>query len=150
MNVAGRINDMGRSAALLSLWVLVASAGELVRSAGALDEAYGVSRVVLALLGIAAALILWSGRRYGRDGLYLIIAWSALQVPYVATEPDGNYTRQLIDMLIGMTDQVAINGEVTSYTAFGLNLVGVALLGWAVSTRERIDLWRRRSAPSPA
>jgi hypothetical protein len=148
MNLAGRINDMGRSAALLSAWVIIASAGELVRSAGSLGETYGITRALLALVGLAAAALLWSGRNAGRDGLYLVMAWAALQVPFFATEPDGNYTRQLIDILLGMTDQVTVNGEVTSYTAFGLNLTGVILLGWAYSLRERIDLWRRRTEPA--
>lgn len=145
MDIGKRVNDMGRSTALLTLWVLVPSVGEIVRSIGSLDEAYGITRVLLALFGLGAAALLWSGRNAGRDGLRAIMAWSALQLPYFATEPDGNYTRQFFDVLIGMTEQVTVNGEVTSFSAFGLNLVGVILTAWAYSNRERIDLWRRRT-----
>ena len=147
MDITKRINDMGRSAAILGAWTVVASAASIAMNAGdALDgEGYAFTRIVLGLFGLAAAALLWTGRNFGRDGLYAIMAWGALQIPYFAQTEDGNYTKQLVDFFLGASTQTTVNGEVTSFSAVGLNFVGVIILTWGYSCRERIDLWRRRS-----
>lgn len=146
MDIVQRAKDMGRSAALLGAWTLVASVASIVMNAGeAIDgTGYALARVALGLFGIVAAALLWSGRNFGKDGLYAITAWGVLQIPYYAQAEDGNVTKQLVDFFLGASSQTTVNGEVTNYSAVGINLVGVAILIWAVSCRERIDLWRRR------
>jgi uncharacterized membrane protein YuzA (DUF378 family) len=145
MDIGKRIEDMGRSAALLGGWVLVASAMSIVLNVGDAIGGDGpaLSRIVLGVFGLAAAGLLWSNS--GKDGLYAILVWGALQIPYVATQPDGNFTKQLFDAFLGGSSQTTINGEVTDYSRIGINLVGIAVMIWAGSCRARIDLWRRRS-----
>jgi hypothetical protein len=75
------------------------------------------------------------------------MVWGALQIPYFATEPDGNFTRQNFDAFIGASSQTAFNGVITDYSRIGINLVGVAIVIWAYSCRDRLDLWRRRNTP---
>ena len=147
MDIAKRVNDMGRKAAILGAWIVIASAASIVMNAGdAINgEGYAITRIVLGLFGLAAAALLWTGRHFGRDGLYAIMAWGALQIPYFAQTADRNYTKQLVDVFLGASSQTTVNGEVTSFSAVGINLVGVIILAWGYSCRERIDLWRRRS-----
>ncbi len=151
MNVGKRVEDMGRSASLLGAWAVVASALSIVLNAGdAVDgEGWAISRVVLGLIGLAAGTVFWSGRNYGKDGLYGILAWGVLQIPFYAVEPDGNISKQLFDAFLGATSETRVNGEITRYSQVGLNLVGVAIVIWASTCRGRLDLWRRRSL-SPA
>lgn len=151
MNLGKRVEDMGRSASLLGAWAVVASAMSIVLNVrDAVDgEGWAISRVVLGLIGLAAGAVFWSGRNYGKDGLYGILVWGMLQIPFYAAEPDGNITKQLVDAFLGATSQTTVNGEITSYSQVGINLVGVAVAVWASTCRGRLDLWRRR-ALSPA
>jgi len=151
MDIGQRIDDMGKSAALLGAWTAIAGAGAIALNAGAAidGEGYAICRVVLGLFGLAAAAVFWSGRNYGQDGMLAILAWGVLQIPFYATAPDDNYTTQLIDFFLGASSQTTVNGEITDYSAVGINLVGVAVAGWAGASRKRLDLWRRR-ALSPA
>lgn len=152
MDIGKRIDGMGRSAALLGTWAVVAGILSIGLNVGeALDgTGWAVSRVVLGVVGLAAGALLWSGRNYGRDGLYAILAWGVLQLPYYATEPDGNITKQLFDAFLGATSETRVNGEITSYERVGINLVGVAVVVWAATCRGRLDLWRRRSLAAAA
>lgn len=150
-HLSKRITDMGKSVALLGTWVVIASALSIVVNAGdALGgEAPAITRVVLGLFGLAASALLWSGRDFGKPGLLAILAWGVVQIPVYAWQPDGNPTKQLFDLVLGMSSQTVVNGEVTNYSQVGVNLVGVAVVVWASMCRERLDLWRRRSL-SPA
>jgi hypothetical protein len=152
MDIGKRIDDMGKSAAALGAWATIASAGAIALSAGdAIDgEGYAISRVVLGIIGLAAAALFWSGRNYGQDGMLAILAWGVLQIPFYATAPGENYTRQLFDLFVGATSQTTVNGEIRDYSQVGINLVGVAVAGWAGASRKRLDLWRRRAlSPTP-
>lgn len=151
MNIGKWIEDRGRSASLLGAWAVVASAFGIALNVGAAvdGEGWAFSRIALGLVGLAAGALFWSGRNYGKDGLYGILAWGVLQIPFYAAEPGGNVTKQLFDAFLGATSQTTINGEIASYSQVGLNLVGVAVAIWAASCRSRLDLWRRR-ALSPA
>ncbi len=147
MDIGKRIEDMGRSAALLGAWAVVASALSIVLNVADAVEGDGsaISRIVLGIVGLAAGALFWSGRNYGKDGLYAILAWGVLQIPFYASAPDGNYTKQLFDAFLGATSQTRVNGELTDYSQAGINLVGVAVVIWATTCRSRLDLWRRRS-----
>ncbi|MDQ3227131.1 MAG: hypothetical protein M3Q50_10940 [Chloroflexota bacterium] len=145
MNIGKRIDDRGRSASLLGAWAMVASALSIARNAGDADNGEGaaISRIVLGLIGLAAAALFCSGRNYGQHGLYGILARGALQIPFYALAPDGNITKQLFDAFLGATGQTTVNGEITSYSQVGINLVGVGIAIWATTCRGRLDLWRR-------
>jgi uncharacterized membrane protein YuzA (DUF378 family) len=150
MDIGERIRDMGRSASLLGAWAAIASFAALAGNiGGALDgEAHAISRVVIGIIGLAAAYIFWSGRNYGRDGLRAIMVWGVLQIPVFAQAVDANFTKQLIDFPLGMESSTTINGAVTDYSQIGVNLIGIAIVIWARSCQDRLDLWRRRSEPA--
>jgi len=147
MDIGKRIEDMGKSAALLGAWVVVASALSIVLNLADAVEGDGpaISRIVLGIIGLAAGALFWSGRNYGKDGLYGIQAWDVLQIPFYASAPDGNYTKQLFDAFLGATSETRVNGEITDYSQVGINLVGIVVVIWATTCRSRLDLWRRRS-----
>ena len=147
MDIGKRIEDMGKSAALLGAWVVVASALSIVLNLADAVEGDGpaISRIVLGIIGLAAGTLFWSGRNYGKDGLYAILAWGVLQIPFYASAPDGNYTKQLFDAFLGATSETRVNGEITDYSQVGINLVAIVVVIWATTCRSRLDLWRRRS-----
>jgi len=142
-----QIADMGRSAALLGAWVAFASALSIALNATDAIEGDGPAmiRVVLGLFGLAAGVLFWSGRDFGKPGLQAILMWGIVQIPVYAWQPDGNPTKQLFDLVLGASSQTVVNGEVTNYSQVGINLVGVAIVAWASMSRARLDLWRRRN-----
>lgn len=76
--------------------------------------------------------------------------WEVVQIPLYAWKPDGNPTKQLFDGVMGMTDRTTVNGVVTDFSQVGVNVVGIIIVTWAARSRERLDLWRRRSVVSAA
>ena len=152
MNLGARINDMGMSASILGAWVAIASIGAISGNAGAAfdGEAYAIVRIIIGIVGLGAASTFWSGRNYGMDGLRAIMVWSVLQIPVYAQMLNGNFTKQLVDFPLGWETSTTVNGVVTDYSQIGVNLIGIGLFIWARSTRNRLDLWRRRDAPPAA
>ena len=141
-----RMELLGRSLSLLATWAIVAGALSIALDLGniAEGEAPAIVRAALGVLGIAAGLLTWTLRRAGIDGWQALMAWSALQVPFVAWSVDGNAFRQVVDMLLGFSASTTVNGVVTSMEAYGINGVGLVLAIWARATRER---WERKIAP---
>lgn len=152
MDIGKRIKDIGMSTALLGAWAMIASTLSIILNMGEAVDGHGpaISRIMLGLIGLAAAAVFWSGYNYGKPGLYAITAWGALQIPYLATQPDGNFTKQLFDAFLGATSETKVNGEIRDYQQVGINPVGVAVVVWASTRRDRLDLWRRRSASNRA
>lgn len=145
-----RFADLGRGPAILGIAAFVMGVISIGMN---LDPALGgdgvaLSRVVLGLLGVGGGVLLWLGRNFGMDGRRLILIWSILQVPSFAERPDGNVTEQVIDFFLGATNENRVNGDLTSYSAIGINLIGVILVIWAQKSAGRLDLWRRRAAPA--
>jgi hypothetical protein len=141
-----RMELLGRSLALLATWAIVGGALSI-----ALDleniadgEAPAIVRAALGLVGIAAGLLTWTLRRTGVDGWQALMAWSVLQVPFVAWSVDGNAFRQVVDVLLGFTSSTTVNGVVTSMEEYGINGVGVLLAIWTRATRDR---WERKIEP---
>lgn len=152
MDLGNRMDAMGKQLNALVLLTAVLSIGGIVTSvAPALDgEVYGYTRIALGILGIAAAAVLLFGNDHGKTGLTLVMAWAAIQSIYYASEPDGNLTRQLIDGLMGGSNSTTINGEVTSFSAIGINLVGLGMLIFAYACRSQITRWRNRAPQGAA
>jgi len=146
-NFRKQVADMGKSAALLGAWVVIASAMSIVLNASDAVDGNGpaIIRAVLGLFGVMAGAVFWNGHNFGKTGLQAILVWGVLQIPVYAWRPDGNPTEQLFDLVLGMSSQTVVNGDVTNYSQIGINLVGVAVVIWASTCRERLDLWRRRS-----
>ena len=153
MNISERIGQVGKLAAAIGAWAIIASVGEFVRSGGdAIDgEGYAIARVILSIIGLAAAGLFWSGRNFGQDGMRAIMAWGILQIPYYASAPDGNWTRQFVDFFLGASSETRVNGQITEYSQVGINVMGIIVAALAARTLPRLDLWRRRAqSPVPA
>lgn len=144
--VRERVELLGRSLALLATWAIVGGALSIALDLGNIAEgqAPAMIRAALGVVGIAAGLLTWTLRRAGIDGWQALLAWSVLQVPFVAWSVDGNAFRQVIDFLLGFTASTTVNGVVTSMEEYGINGVGVLLVIWTRATRER---WERRVKP---
>jgi hypothetical protein len=141
-----RIALLGRSLALLATWAVVAGALSIALDLGnvAEGESVAIVRVALGVLGIAAGLMIWTLRRAGIDGWQALMAWSVLQIPFIAWSVDGNAFRQVIDFMLGFSSSTTVNGVVTSMEEYGINGVGILLVIWTRTTRER---WERRIEP---
>ena len=147
MDFNARMSHMGKQLIALVVITAVLSIGGIVTSLGLLmdGEAYGYSRVALGVLGVAGAVLILVGNDYGKIGLTLVMAWGLIQSVFFATEPDGNFTRQLFDALAGASSSTTINDEVTEFSAIGLNLVGVAMFAFAYACRKQSDYWKNRA-----
>lgn len=148
MNIGQRIEAMGRQLLALVIITAVLALGGIVTSfsAAADGEAYGYTRIALGLLGLVGAVLIVVGNDFGKMGLTVVIAWAAIQSVFYATVPDGNFTRQLFDGLMGITSQTTINGEVSNYSAIGINMVGAAMLIFAYVSRNQPMRWQNRSS----
>lgn len=147
MNIAERIEHMGKQMLALVIITAVLSIGAIVTNIGAAadGETYGYTRIALGLVGFAGAVLIIVGNDYGKMGLTVILAWAAIQSVYLASVPDGNLTRQLVDGLVGASNQTTINGTITEFSATGLNLVGLVMLGFAYMCRKQVTYWENRA-----
>ena len=75
----------------------------------------------------------------GIDGWQALMVWTAAQVPFIAWSVDGNPTTQVVDILLGFSSTISVNGVVTSSEQYGLNAVGIVLAIWASRSRDRWD-----------
>lgn len=147
MNLTTRIEQMGKQLLALVLVTVALSLGDVITSLGdaADGETFGYTRIALGLSGVAGAALVVLGRDYGKPGLMSIMAWAAIQSVFYAKVPDGNYTGQLVDALAGAASQSTVNGTITEYSAIGLNISGLVMLGFAYMGREQITLWVNRA-----
>ena len=147
MNIGERIDHIGKQMLALVIVTAALSLGAIITSFGAAadGEAYGYTRMALGLLGLVGAVLILVGNDFGKMGLTVVMAWAAVQSIYYATVPDGNFTRQAIDGLLGISNQTVINGEVTEFNAIGFNLVGLVMLGFAYMCRKQVTYWENRS-----
>jgi hypothetical protein len=134
-----RVAVLGRGLALLAAYAVVASAISIVMYLGdAIDgQVPAVCRVIIAIWGLGAGILLWTGRRVGISGWQAVMAWAVIQIPYIAWNTEGSATTQLFDVPLTFTNSTTVNGEVTSFSEYGINLVGVALAIWASRVRTR-------------
>ena len=137
-----RAETLGRSLALLATYAVVIGAMSAVMNiGGAVDgEVPSLGRIMLGLWGVAAGAMLWTGHRLGIDGWRAVMIWAAIQIPLYAWNTDGSPFVQVIEFPASFTNQTTVNGEVTSFSEVGVNLVGIALAVCAASVRERWSL----------
>lgn len=87
-------------------------------------EVPALGRALIGLVGVAAGALLWSRPRLG---WLAVLVWSALQIPFIAWNTDGSVTTQLIDFPFSVSSSSTVNGVVTMYSEYGINLIGVVL-----------------------
>lgn len=139
--VQSRIAVLGRWLALLAAYAVVASAISIAMNVSdAIDgEVPAICRLILAVWGLGAGFLLWTGRRTGISGWQAVMVWAVIQIPFIAWNTEGSATTQLFDIPAGFSSRTTVNGEVTSFSEYGINLVGVALAIWASRVRTRWD-----------
>lgn len=139
MDTVQRFGPAGRLPKVLGVWVVIATLGEMYRSSEMVFDGNGpaIVRMIVAIGGLAAAALFWGRSDGGRLGVLGILTWGLVQVPFYAAEPGGNYTRQFIDVLAGVSSSTTVNGEYTEFSQVGFNLVGVVitLAAYRVSRR---------------
>jgi len=121
---------------LLGLPVLLASA--LGIGSGLFAEEFGVgptARILLGLAGTLGAVMLIRGRGPWRG---VLVVWSALQIPVIILDVTGPLTLQGLYVGFTRTETMTANGEVFSYTGYGVNLVGVVLLVTVLLVARRL------------
>ncbi len=143
-----RVETLGRGLSLVAGYALVAGFLSIVLSISAMadGEAYGFTRAAIGIVGIAAGLLVLSGKDLGIDGWQALVLWAALQTPVYADEKGGNYFRQVFDVPAAASSSTTINGVMTEYSQIGINLVGVALLIIVFRLRERWNRSQRATA----
>lgn len=144
MDIVSRIRSLNQQLLMLVVLTAVLSIGGILTSIGvATDgETFGYTRIALGLLGVIGVIVMLLGNDNGKMGLMVIIAWAAIQTIYYADAPNGNFTRQVIDGLMGRSSSTTINGEVTEFSAFGINLIGLVMLILAYTSRNRLPKWQ--------
>lgn len=111
---------------ILAAYAALVGAASFVLNAG---DAFGgevpaLGRMILGAVGIAGGALLWTRPRMGFD---VVLAWAVLQIPFIAWTTDGSATTQLIDFPLSVSSSTTVNGVVTSFSEYGINLIGVAL-----------------------
>ncbi|MGH2535736.1 MAG: hypothetical protein ACRDJW_26085 [Thermomicrobiales bacterium] len=138
---------LGRSGALLAAYCAIVGLVSVVVSIGpAVDgEVPAVARAFLGLLGLAGGVLLWPRQPVGL-GWMLCMVWAVIQIPFYAWNTEGSPTEQFIAFPITASSRTTVNGEVTSFSEIGVNVVGIVLATLLARRRERLQ----RPAVSPA
>ncbi len=68
-------------------------------------ETVAIIRVVLGIFGVAAGTLVWTRGRVGIDGWQALMAWSTAQVPFIPWSVQDNATRQVWDVLLGISSE---------------------------------------------
>lgn len=90
-------------------------------------EASAVVRAILGVLGLAAGVVLWTQPAREVLGWRLALLWAIAQIPVIAWDEYGSATLQLLEVPLSFTERTTVNGEVTSYSEYGVNIVGIIL-----------------------
>ncbi len=140
--MGGRLADLPRALTLVTGWAAIAGLGSIGLAVPAMldGEVFGFTRAAIGLLGVAAAALVVSGRWIGLDGRQALMLWVLAQLPVYADTPGGNLFRQLFEVPLAMTSTVRINGEITSYSQLGVNVVAIVL---AIVIARQKDAWMR-------
>ncbi len=87
-------------------------------------ETPAIGRALLGVIGVAGAYLLWTRPKIG---WMVLLAWAALQIPYFAWNTDGSPLSQALYFPLSASSSTTVNGEITEYSEYGINLVGIAL-----------------------
>ncbi len=88
-------------------------------------ETPAIGRALLGVLGVVGAYLLWTRSKIG---WVVLLAWASLQIPYFAWNTDGSPLAQALYFPLSVSSSTTVNGEITEYSEFGINLVGVVLV----------------------
>ncbi|HUG17060.1 MAG TPA: hypothetical protein VMM78_18780 [Thermomicrobiales bacterium] len=117
-----------RSRTLLFVMAYAGIVGALSVALNAADAAGGeipaIGRLLLGLVGVVAAALLWTRPRLG---WLVALIWAAIQIPYIAWSVEGSPVSQVLYFPISASSQTTVNGEITSFSEFGVNLIGIVL-----------------------
>jgi hypothetical protein len=115
------------------------SAAESALQIGSGEVAVGSLRVVACqgfngIIGLLGAALMILAPRHGWG---FAMAWALVQIPVYALTPEGSASAQILSLPLTMSQSTKINGELTSYSAIGINLVGVIFASWLWAWRSR-------------
>ena len=139
-DLAAARGSNNRQALILAGVIGLIGAVSAVGSASEIAGGQAVSSIAVAgqgllgILGLASAALLILRPR---QGWVLAMAWALIQIPFYAWTPDGSPTAQVLSLPITMSESSKVNGVLTSYSAIGINLVGVIFAAWLRAWRSR-------------
>ncbi len=124
---------------LSGLTAVIGTVSVATNLSGALDGGVpSACRAALGAVGVLAGVLLWLRPDLGWRLGWL---WALVQIPIYAWSPDGSPTAQALSIPLSFTSKATMNGVITSYSALGINLVGIIL--FVVFQRLRIKAgWR--------
>jgi hypothetical protein len=140
--VQAELAERSRKVIYVAAYAGIVGAASVVMNLGdaGSGEVPALGRVLLGLVGVAAAALLWTKPRIG---WLIALAWAVVQIPYIAWTTDGSPTSQVLYLPLSVTSQNTVNGVVTSYSEFGVNLIGI--VATIIIARWRADwLYRNR------
>jgi hypothetical protein len=104
-----------------------------------------MGRTLVGLFGLAAAALMWSNPLRGWHWARL---WAWIQIPYFAWSLAGSPTAQILSFPLTFSGSTTVNGELASYMAVGINLVGVGFAIWLAASRDAFYVARRDHQPA--
>jgi hypothetical protein len=105
------------------------------------------ARIALGLLGIIGAVLVWV-RPGGSLAWMLLAAWGLIQIPVVAWSEVGSPTEQFVRFPLSVTNRTTVNGVVTEYSEYGINLVAVVFVIVLFRWRSAIERGHRVETPA--
>jgi hypothetical protein len=142
-----QVGDRRRPLVILAAYALIVGALSFALNAAAAVDGEGpaAGQALVGLLGVTAAVLAWlRWSAGGLTGWHLMAAWVLVQIPVFAWTTDGSLTEQVIRFPLVATSRTEVNGELTSYSEIGLNLVAIVLA--IVVFKWRKDFVRPRIA----
>jgi hypothetical protein len=127
--VQGHGVSWGRFGFVVAAYVLVVGAASVTTYLPAAlgGEPAALVRVALGLLGTVAGVVLWTQPAREVLGWRLAMLWALGQIPVFAWNEYGSATLQLLHVPLAFSERITANGEVTSYSQFGVNVLAVIL-----------------------
>lgn len=125
-----QVGDRRRPLVILAAYALIVGALSFGLNAAAAADGEGpaAGQALVGLVGVVAAILAWlRWSAGGLTGWHLVAAWALVQIPVFAWTTDGSLTEQVIRFPLVATSRTEVNGELTSYSEIGLNLVAVIL-----------------------
>jgi hypothetical protein len=113
---------------------------------GVVTPPYGLAsatRCALAIVGIVGAMLFFKRNPHW---FVLLCIWSVAQLHVIIVDPSGPLTNQAFHLGVIFSQSNSVNGQVSSTSGYGVNLVGVIFLVLAIFARRG----ERASPPPPS
>lgn len=126
---------------LLAALMIAAGAYTIFVDRAALQamQSMALGRAAVSLLGIVAGIALIAGPSMAAGlGWVLALAWAIVQIPIFIQSVDGAPNLTVANIPLALTASSSVNGQLTQYSSFGVNLLALGLAVWLSKRRAQI------------